>query len=46
MEKVKENFKLFVRDIELIDKKAKGVSVKKLTRGNPTMDQKFKELGS
>jgi hypothetical protein len=44
MEKVKENFKLFVRDIELIDKKAKGVSVKKLTRGNPTMDQKFKEL--
>jgi hypothetical protein len=45
MEKVKENFKLFVRDLELIDKKAQGVSVKKMIKGNPTMEQKFKELG-
>jgi hypothetical protein len=44
MEKVKDNFKLFVRDLELIDKKAQGVSVKKMIKGNPTMEQKFKEL--
>ena len=46
MEKVKENFRQFVRDLELIDKRAQGVTIKKLTRGNPTMQEKFKELGS
>lgn len=46
LEKVKENFRLFVRDLNLIDKKAQEVSVSKLTKGNPTMQQKFKELGS
>ncbi len=44
LEKMKENFRIFVRDLQLIDKKAQEVSVSKLTRGNPTMQQKFKEL--
>lgn len=44
LEKVKENFRLFVRDLNLIDKKAQEVSVSKWTRGNPTMQQKFKEI--
>ncbi|BDQ00954.1 DUF2130 domain-containing protein [Aquiluna sp. KACHI24] len=44
LEKMKENFRLFVRDLQLIDKKAQEVTVSKLTKGNPTMQQKFKEL--
>jgi hypothetical protein len=44
LEKVKENFRLFVRDLQLIDKKAQDVSVSKWTKGNLTMQQKFKEL--
>ena len=46
MEKVKDSFKQFVRDLELMDKKAQGVTIKKLYRGNPTMEAKFKELES
>lgn len=44
LEKVRDNFRLFVKDLHLIDKKAQGVSVTKWTRGNPTMQEKFKEL--
>jgi hypothetical protein len=31
-------------NLRLANDKAQGVTVKKLTRGNPTMTEKFKEL--
>jgi hypothetical protein len=45
MTKVKEELEKSARNLRLANDKAQDVSIKKLTRGNPTMEQKFKELG-
>ncbi|MCI9130185.1 MAG: DUF2130 domain-containing protein [Eggerthellaceae bacterium] len=42
--KVKENLIGSERQLELANKKADGLTVKKLVRGNPTMKEKFKAL--
>jgi hypothetical protein len=44
MSKVKEELEKSARNLRLANDKAQDVSIKKLTRGNPTMEQKFKEL--
>jgi len=44
LEKTKENLTSSARNLRLANDKAQGVTVKKLTRGNPTMTEKFKEL--
>jgi hypothetical protein len=44
MTKVKEELEKSARNLRLANDKAQDVSIKKLTRGNPTMEQKFKEL--
>jgi hypothetical protein len=46
MNKVKEELEKSARNLRLANDKAQDVSIKKLTKGNPTMEQKFKELGS
>lgn len=45
MTKVKEELEKSARNLRLANDKAQDVSIKKLTRGNPTMEQKFRELG-
>ena len=44
LEKTKENLMKSANNLRLANDKAQGVTVKKLTRGNPTMTEKFKEL--
>jgi hypothetical protein len=44
--KVKENLLNSENNLRLANNKADELTVKKLTRGNPTMTQKFAELGS
>ena len=44
LEKTKENLLSSERNLRLANDKAQDVTVKKLTRGNPTMTEKFKEL--
>lgn len=45
MTKVKEELEKSARNLRLANDKAQDVSITKLTNGNPTMQQKFKELG-
>jgi hypothetical protein len=45
LEKVKESLLGSERQLRLANDKAQDVTIKKLTRGNPTMEEKFKELG-
>lgn len=44
LQKVKENLLGSERNLRLANDKAQGVTIKKLTRGNPTMAAKFAEL--
>jgi hypothetical protein len=44
LEKVKENLKSSERNLRLANDKAQDVTIKKLTRGNPTMAAKFDEI--
>ena len=44
LQKVKENLLGSERQLRLANDKAQDLSVKKLTRGNPTMQAKFAEL--
>lgn len=44
MQKVKEQLLKSENNLRLANDKAQGVSIKKLTRGNPTMQAKFAEL--
>ena len=44
--KIKENLLNSERNLQLANQKAEDVTIKKLTKGNPTMSQKFKELDS
>jgi len=44
LESVKENLVSSERNLRLANDKAQDVSVKKLTKGNPTMAAKFDEL--
>jgi hypothetical protein len=44
MNKVKEELERSARNLRLANDKAQDVTIKKLTKGNPTMEQKFKEL--
>ena len=44
MNKVKEELEKSARNLRLANDKAQDVTIKKLTKGNPTMEQKFKEL--
>jgi hypothetical protein len=46
LEKVKESLLGSERQLRLANDKAQDVTIKKLTRGNPTMEEKFKERGS
>lgn len=46
LQKVKENLLSSERQLRLANDKAQDLSVKKLTRGNPTMQTKFAELES
>lgn len=46
LQKVKENLIGSERQLELANRKAQGVTVKKLTRKNPTMKAKFEELAA
>ncbi|GAA1596066.1 DUF2130 domain-containing protein [Leucobacter chromiireducens] len=46
MEKVREQLLKSENNLRLANDKAQGVTVKKLTRGNPTMQAKFAELGA
>ena len=43
LEKVKELFRLSEKNLRLANDKAQGLTVKKLIKGNPTMEQKFAE---
>lgn len=45
MNKVKEELEKSARNLRLANDKAQDVTIKKLTKSNPTMEQKFKELG-
>ncbi|MGO3148173.1 MAG: DUF2130 domain-containing protein [Leucobacter sp.] len=44
MQKVKENLLKSENNLRLANDKAQGVSIKKLTRGNPTMQTRFAEI--
>jgi hypothetical protein len=44
MTKVKEELEKSARNLRLANDKAQDVTIKKLTRGNPTMEQKFEEV--
>ncbi|MFZ9669295.1 MAG: DUF2130 domain-containing protein [Solirubrobacterales bacterium] len=44
LEKTKDNLLKSENNLRLANDKAQGVTVKKLTRGNPTMTEKFEEL--
>lgn len=46
LEKVKESLLSSERQLKLANDKAQDVTIKRLTRGNPTMAEKFKELES
>jgi hypothetical protein len=46
LEKVKESLLSSERQLQLANDKAQDVTLKKLTKGNPTMAEKFKELES
>lgn len=46
LEKIKESFSKSERNLRLANDKAQGLSIKKLTRNNPTMAARFKELES
>ena len=46
LEKVKESLKSSENQLRLANDKAQDVTIKKLTRGNPTMEARFKELNS
>ena len=46
LEKTKQALVGTERNLRLAHEKAEDVSVKKLTRGNPTMAAKFKELSA
>ena len=46
LQKVKDNLLGSERQLRLANDKAQDLSVKKLTKGNPTMQAKFAELGS
>jgi hypothetical protein len=43
LNKVKESLRSSERNLRLANDKAEGLTIKKLTRGNPTMKQKFEE---
>lgn len=45
MQKVKDNLLKSENNLRLANDKAQGVTIKKLTRGNPTMQTKFAEIG-
>jgi len=45
MNKVKDELERSARNLRLANDKAQDVTIKKLTKGNPTMAEKFKELG-
>ena len=44
MEKVKKELKTTANQLRLANNKADDLSIKKLTKGNPTMEQKFYNL--
>ena len=44
MNKVKDELEKSARNLRLANDKAQDVTIKKLTKGNPTMEQKFREL--
>jgi hypothetical protein len=44
MNKVKDELERSARNLRLANDKAQDVTIKKLTKGNPTMEKKFKEL--
>ena len=44
LEKIKKALTASDRQLKLANDKAEDLSIKKLTRGNPTMKQKFAEL--
>jgi len=46
MQKTKDNLIASIRNIRLANDKAQDVTIKKLTRSNPTMADKFEELNS
>jgi hypothetical protein len=46
LEKTKEALVATVRNMRLANDKAQDVSIKKLTKGNPTMAEKFEELNN
>jgi len=46
MNKVKDELERSARNLRLANDKAQDVTLKKLTKGNPTMAEKFKELDS
>lgn len=46
LQNVKENLLSSEKQLRLANEKAQDLSIKKLTRGNPTMKAKFAELGS
>ena len=43
LQKVKENLLVSEDKLRLANDKAQDISIKKLTRGNPTMQQKFED---
>lgn len=45
MQKTKDNLLASIRNIRLANDKAQDVSIKRLTRNNPTMAAKFEEIG-
>ena len=46
MQKTKDSLIASIRNIRLANDKAQDVTIKKLTRSNPTMADKFEELKS
>ena len=45
LNKIKEGLQNSENNLRLANEKADDITVKKLTKGNPTMSQKFDELG-
>ena len=46
LNKIKEGLQNSENNLRLANEKADDITVKKLTKGNPTMSQKFEELDS
>jgi hypothetical protein len=46
LEKVKEDLLGSEKNLRLANDKAQDISIKRLTKGNPTMAEKFKEASS